>query len=72
MPHVFALMIAGAGLYAGYKWMSRVVGEAQQAARLREAELREAMTQRAHGAPKDLGTLELDPATGVYRPRQQK
>lgn len=72
MPHVFALMIAGAGLYAGYKWMSRVVGEAQQAARLREAELREAMTQRAHGPPKDLGTLELDPATGVYRPRQQK
>lgn len=71
MPHVFALVIAGAGLYAGFKWMSRVVASAQEAARLREAELGEAVAQRGRGAPKDLGVLELDPATGVYRPREK-
>jgi hypothetical protein len=71
MPHVFALLIAGAGIYAGLKWMSRVMSDAQQAARLREAELREAMARREGGTPKDLGTLEYDPATGVYRPRSE-
>ncbi|MCC7250650.1 hypothetical protein [Hyphomicrobium sp.] len=70
MPHVFALVIAGAGLYAGYKWVSRMLADAEDAARLREAELREAMA-RGQGMPKDLGTLEYDPATGVYRPRSQ-
>jgi hypothetical protein len=64
MPQVLALVIAGAGLYAGYKWVSRVLLDAQQAARQREA-----MTHSATGGPKDLGTLERDPATGVYRPR---
>ncbi|WP_295556337.1 hypothetical protein [uncultured Hyphomicrobium sp.] len=68
MPQVLALVIAGAGLYAGYKWVSRTLAEAQRSARVREAELREAMTQ-GRGGPKDLGTLERDPATGVYRPR---
>lgn len=71
MPQVLALVIAGAGLYAGYKWVSRLVADAQQTARVREAELREAMAQRGRGTPKDLGTLELDPASGVYKPRQK-
>jgi hypothetical protein len=70
MPQVLALVIAGAGLYAGYKWVSRMVADAQQTARVREAELREAMARRG-GAPKDLGTLELDPVSGVYRPREK-
>lgn len=70
MPQVLALVIAGAGLYAGYKWVSRTLGEAQRTARVREAELREAMG-RGRSVPKDLGTLERDPATGVYRPRSE-
>ena len=70
MPHVLALLIAGAGLYAGYKWVSRALADAQEATRLRESELREAMA-RGRGAPKDLGTLEYDPETGAYRPRQR-
>lgn len=70
MPHLLALVIAGAGLYAGYKWVSRKVAEAQAAALKREGELREAMA-RGRGGPKDLGTLEYDPATGVYRPRSE-
>ncbi len=68
MPQVLALIAAGAGLYAGYKWVSRTLAEVQKTARVRERELREAMA-RARGEPKDLGALELDPATGVYRPR---
>lgn len=72
MPQVFALLIAGAGIYAGLKWISRAMADAQQtAARLKEAKLREAMARREGGATKDLGTLEYDPATGVYRPRSE-
>lgn len=71
MPQVFALLIAGAGIYAGLKWISRAVADAQRTARLKEAALREAMARREGGAPKDLGTLEFDPATGVYRPRSE-
>ncbi|HEX2841993.1 hypothetical protein [Hyphomicrobium sp.] len=68
MPQVIALMIAGAGLYAGWKWVSRAVSDAQEAIKRGEAEAkrREAM---ARGGPKDLGALELDPQTGAYRPR---
>jgi hypothetical protein len=65
---VFALVIAGAGLYAGFKWISRVMADAQQAARKRDADGREAVGRGSRG-PKDLGKLEYDPATGVYRPR---
>lgn len=61
MPHVFALVIAGAGLYAGFKWVSRLVQGATA-----EAEL---MKSARGPAPKDLGTLDLDPQSGVYRPR---
>jgi hypothetical protein len=68
MPQVLALIAAGAGLYAGFKWVSRTLAEAQKAARVREAELKDAMA-RSGVVPKDLGTLERDPSTGVYRPR---
>lgn len=68
MPQVFALMIVGAGIYAGYKWISRALSDAQEALKRGEADAkrREAM---ARGGPKDLGTLDYDPQTGVYKPR---
>ena len=68
MPQIFALVLAGAGLYAGFKWVQRTLKGAEDQARQREAELRAAAT-RAGVAPKDLGTLEYDDKTGVYRPR---
>ncbi len=70
MPQVIALMIAGAGLYAGFKWVSRALSDAQEALKRGEAEAkrREAMAQ---GGPKDLGALDYDPQTGVYRPRSK-
>lgn len=69
MPQVFALVLAGAGLYAGFKWVQRALKSVEEETRRREAELR-AAAARAGVAPKDLGTLEYDDKTGVYRPRK--
>lgn len=68
MPQVLALVIAGAGLYAGFKWVQRTLKDAEQAARQREAALREA---RASAGAKNLGALEWDAKAGVYRPRKE-
>ena len=68
MPQLIALMVAGAGLYAGYKWLAKEVGRAAEEMRRATAE----MERRASGEPKDLGPLEPDPADGVYRPVEVK
>ncbi len=66
MPHLLVLVLAGAGLYVGYRWFrresERVAGNLKRA----EAELK----RQASGDPatKDLGRLELDRKTGEYRP----
>jgi len=70
MPQVIALVVAGAGLYAGYKWVSRLLSEAEEVLkRGEEIQRREAA---ARGVPKDLGTLDYDAQTGVYRPRAKQ
>lgn len=71
MPQVFALVMAGAGIYAGIKWFSRLVTEAQEAALRHEQEMRARAQDGVAAAAKDLGQLERDPATGVYRPRSK-
>ena len=68
MPQVFVLALVGAGLYAGYRWYERttkaVAAEIQRA----QDELR----RRAGGVlEKDLGALEYDPSSGVYRPARR-
>ncbi|HWB45170.1 MAG TPA: hypothetical protein VG900_06980 [Hyphomicrobiaceae bacterium] len=64
MPQLFVLALLGAGLYAGYRW---VRATKQVAAELRRAN--EDLRRRAAGRiEKDLGALEYDPASGVYRP----
>lgn len=65
MPHVIVLVVAGAGLYAGYRWLTRKARHA-----LAERELKE---QSAEGSrtPKDLGQLVWDEAAGVYRPARR-
>jgi hypothetical protein len=69
MPQLLVLMAAGAGLYAGYKWLSREVGRAHEAADRAQAELRRnAQGGRAAG-PKDLGELVWDEKAGAYRPK---
>jgi hypothetical protein len=65
MPQVIALALLGAGLYAGYRWLAhaaRQLGEEMQRA---DETLRQPATERIE---KNLGALEYDPATGVYRP----
>lgn len=69
MPQALLLLVAGAGVYAGARWvsrqLSRLADEAQRAA--------EDMQHRADAArsetARDLGTLVRDPATGQYRPK---
>jgi len=61
MPQFIILAIAGAGLYAGYKLLARQLTSAARAT--------EDIKRRASAsAPKDLGTLEFDAETNVYRP----
>jgi predicted negative regulator of RcsB-dependent stress response len=68
MPQLIALALIGAGAVAGYRWFNRQMEAARAAAERAESELRRA-AETAAGAPKDLGRLELDMASGVYKPR---
>lgn len=70
MPQVIALLVAGAGLYAGYRWVSREVRRALAGAKEAQEELSR-QAAKAAGMPKDLGTLEWDEKAGVYRPSKQ-
>ncbi len=70
MPQVIALILAGAGLYAGYKWVAKqLTSAAEEAARAREEELVRRQGE-ATGAPRDLGALEFDEKSGVYKPSE--
>jgi hypothetical protein len=63
MPQVLLLFAAGAGLVlAGRRWYARE--RARVAAELRAAN--EAMEQQTN----PIVPLELDPLTGIYRPKQ--
>jgi hypothetical protein len=67
VPQIFVLALVGAGLYAGYRWLTQATNEITADVRTTEEELR----RRAAGAlEKDMGALEYDPATGVYRPKR--
>jgi hypothetical protein len=65
VPHVIALTLLGAGLFAGYRWFTRTAREIGAEMRRAEDELRQHATGRIE---KNLGTLQYDPASGVYRP----
>ena len=68
MPQVIALALLGAGLYAGYRWITRTTREI--AAQMQRAD--EEVRQEAPGRiEKNLGALEYDPASGVYRPARK-
>jgi hypothetical protein len=68
MPQVFVLALVGAGLYAGYRWLTATAREIAADVRRAEEELR----RTAAGAlEKDMGELVYDPAAGVYRPKRR-
>lgn len=68
MPQLIVLALVGAGLYAGYRWFARTTKEVTAQIRRTEEEL----LRRAAGKAleKDMGVLEYDPNSGVYRPKR--
>jgi len=60
MPQFVVIGLLGAGLYAGYRWITREVRRA--------VATDESAHARATHVPRDLGTLEWDAEAGVYRP----
>lgn len=70
MPQVVALALLGAGLYAGYRWVTRATRELASSMQRAEEELRQ-QAAAAGRIEKNLGELEYDPAAGVYRPARK-
>jgi predicted negative regulator of RcsB-dependent stress response len=68
LPQLIALAVLGAGAMAGYRWVAKQVNSAREAADAAEAQLRKAAEQR-EGSPRDLGQLEWDEVSQVYKPR---
>jgi N-acetyl-gamma-glutamylphosphate reductase len=73
MPPLVFLAVVGAAGYAGFKLFSKLVEQAQTPSRSdagrTEAE-RARQEARANAATtRDLGELELDEKTGVYKPK---
>jgi hypothetical protein len=67
MPQLFVLALIGAGLYAGYRWV-RTAKELVADVRRADEELHRWTGGRIE---KDLGALEYDPVSGVYRPSKR-
>jgi hypothetical protein len=66
VPQLIVLALVGAAVYAAYRWVWRPARTIVAEVRRAEDELRRAAT--AGSVEKDMGTLEYDPRTGVYRP----
>jgi hypothetical protein len=66
VPQLMVLALVGAGIYAAYRWVWRPARLIAAEVRRAEDEMRRAAAGRAY--VKDMGRLEYDPRTGVYRP----
>lgn len=74
MPQLMALLLVGATAYVGYRTVKERIARSRQ--RRDESGPNSASARQNAGEagtsgrePKNLGSLELDPATGLYRPR---
>lgn len=67
MPQLLFLAAVGAGAYAGFRFLKSVA--AGVATRMEEATVEVRERAKATDA-RDLGALEYDPQSGVYRPRR--
>lgn len=65
MPQLMIAAVLGAGLYAGARFVARVAQKMADEARRTQDDL---VRQATGAVEKNLGNLEYDPATGVYRP----
>ncbi len=70
MPQIVAAVLIGAGIAAGVKWLAKEVAKAAHATRLAPEDLKQRQTVAV--TPRDLGTLEYDAETGVYRPVRKR
>ena len=68
MPPFILLAVVGAGCYAGFKLFSKLVEEAATPSRSETERLRREASARASGT-RDLGELEWDEKSGVYKPK---
>jgi hypothetical protein len=69
MPQLFAIALVGAACYTGYRMLARL--SAQMSADLKRAQdelKRRTAAAAGDAAEKDLGVLEFDPKSGVYKP----
>jgi hypothetical protein len=67
MPPLIAAMLLGAGVYAGLRVARHFLAREQEPEAASGDASMAAESQPAK-AEKDLGPLEPDPATGIYRP----
>ena len=75
-PQVILLALAGVGAWFGYRWFQKEAQKVRENLAAAEDELRrheaDVRDRRAkdHGFDRDkIQKLELDPKTGVYRPK---
>ncbi len=68
MPQLVVVALLGAGLYAGYRFVARAAQRMAEEAKRAQEDL---MRQASGAVEKNLGKLEYDPASGVYRPSKQ-
>ena len=61
MPHLLLVLLAGAGVWVGYRWYRK------EQARVREA-LGQAEEELRRRDENTIPTLKRDPETGVYKP----
>ncbi len=66
MPQLVVLAAIGAGLYAGSRLLSFFASQLQDHPEVQAARER---ASTAQVVTKDLGQLEFDPISGVYRPK---
>ena len=66
MPQVIFLAAIGAGIYTGVRALMRITQSMAADMAARESEARQSAEPPVH--EKDLGTLEYDPRSGVYKP----
>ena len=69
MPQLVGLVVVGAGLYAAYKALGRLVQQVSVQATRAEEELQR-RAAAAGAIEKDLGALEWDEVQQVYRPKR--
>jgi len=72
MPPLVLFAVVGAGCYAGYKLFTKLIEQAGTPSREDQDRARAARAARQAGSvTRDLGELEFDAATGVYRPKNK-